>query len=85
MPTVPMADLAEAPPAVDTENKENTPPDGSETPTRDEISHSSQGSLPCSVGILTLGLKLILAIFLDKSFDELIMIYCVFSFAANAT
>ena len=36
------------------EDKENTPPEGRATPTRDERDPSSQGSLPCAVGELYL-------------------------------
>ena len=42
------------PAPVDDADKENTPPEGRATPTRDERDLSSQGSLPCAVGELYL-------------------------------
>ena len=53
-PSIPLADNARLDPLVPDvgANKENTPPEGNSTPTRDERSQSSssQGSLPCAVG-----------------------------------
>lgn len=61
-PPNPLADNACSAPIPDVEaDKENTPPEGRSTPTRDERiqnSSSSQDSLPCAVGNFNLKLSL---------------------------